>query len=171
MASSNSTNHLNRESSSPFLYLKMSSLQDFGSTRVHRLGNSSLCLRLSQQFELLRTLLVKQGYFLPWLVKFMLYEPGDGGILLTSVQCVQHGTDGMFSDGRTQSFDRTPFDVTQLGVAFTHGVKVVTIIFQHVHVECEDCGPGGLQSATRCNGALVNCTDEVQVNLHWLSVS
>ena len=53
----------------------------------------------------------------------MLYELGDSGRLLISVQCGQHGTDGMFASGRTQSFGRTPIDVTQIGVAFTRGVK------------------------------------------------
>ena len=71
----------------------------------------------------------------------MLCELGDGGKLLISVQCGQHGTYGMFSDGRTLSFDHTPFDVTQIGVAFTRGVKVVTIIIQHVHVGCRGSCP------------------------------
>ena len=71
----------------------------------------------------------------------MLYELGDGSMLLVSVQCGQHGTDGMFADGQIQSFDRTPFDVTQIGVALTRGVKVVTIIIQHVNVGCRGCGP------------------------------
>ena len=71
----------------------------------------------------------------------MLYDLGDGGMLLISVQCGQHGTDGMFADGRTQSFDRTPFDATQIGVAFKRGVKIFTIIIQHEHVGCRGCGP------------------------------
>ena len=67
----------------------------------------------------------------------MLYELRDGGMLLISVQCGQHGTNGMFADGLAQSFDRTPFDFTQIGVNFTRGVKAVTIIVQHVHVGAE----------------------------------
>ena len=71
----------------------------------------------------------------------MLYELGDGCMLAISVQCGQHGADSMFADGRAHTFYRTPFDVTQIGVAITRSVKAVTIIIQHVHVGCWDCGP------------------------------
>ena len=71
----------------------------------------------------------------------MLYELCDGGALLISVQCGQHGTNGMFADGLAQSFDRTPFDFTQIRVDLTRSVKVVTIIIQHVYVGCGGCSP------------------------------
>ena len=71
----------------------------------------------------------------------MLYELGDGGMLLIYLKCGHHDTNGMFTDGRTQSFDRTPFDFTQIRVDSTGGVKVVTIIIQHVYVGCGGCGP------------------------------
>ena len=74
-------------------------------------------------------------------LQVMLYKLGDGGTLLIYIQWGQHGTDGMFADGLTQSFNRTPFDVAQIGVAFMRGVEVAIIIIQHVYVGCGGCDP------------------------------
>ena len=52
----------------------------------------------------------------------MLYELGDGSMLLISVQCGKHGADGMFADDRTRSLDRIPFEVTQIVVYLTRGL-------------------------------------------------
>ena len=89
MASSSSTNHLDRESSLARLYVEMSIFRVSG-RRERRPGSSGLLL--SQQFKLLstmfskqlcllRTLLVKQGYFFPLGIKFVLNERGDCGVL------------------------------------------------------------------------------------------
>ena len=57
----------------------------------------------------------------------MLHEPGDGGMLLVSVQCGEHGPDSIPAHGRTNELDRTKFDVSQIGVAFTSCVNDVFI--------------------------------------------
>ena len=73
----------------------------------------------------------------------MLYELGDGGMLLIYVQCGNHGTDGMFADGRTLLFDRTLFDVTQIGKASTRGVKSYDICMRDSKVAV-------LERTTKC---------------------
>ena len=123
------------------------------STRVRRPGNSGLCLLLSQQFELLRPPVLSTALPVGNLagearllflrrVKFKLYELGAGCMLAISVQCEQQGADSMFADGRTHTcFDRTPFDITQIGVAIMRSVKAVTVVIEDVPGGCRDCGP------------------------------
>ena len=119
-------------------------MQDFGATRMRRPAYSSIKLLLSHQLSLLstefsqllgllRVLLVKQGYFLPFGSKFMLNEPGDGGMLLVSVKRLQHSSDANVTHGRAHSLYRSPLEITQIGKAFTRRVKAFFLI-QHVHV-------------------------------------
>ena len=72
---------------------------------------------------MLRTLLAKHGYFLSFSNKFILNEPGYSGMLLISVKRLQHGANDGFADGKTNSFYRTPFEVTQMVKPFRRGVN------------------------------------------------
>ena len=130
MASSSSTNHLNRESSSAPLYLEMSIFSDSG-RRVCRPSSSSLLL--PQQLELIRPLLVKQCPFFPFSVKLILNELGDGGVLPVWIQSGQHSAYGFLPYRRTQASDGIPFNLTQMGVALMRGVEVSPFIIEHVH--------------------------------------
>uniref|UniRef100_M4B189 Uncharacterized protein n=1 Tax=Hyaloperonospora arabidopsidis (strain Emoy2) TaxID=559515 RepID=M4B189_HYAAE len=87
----------------------------------------------SQQFCLLRTLLVKQGYLFPLDVKFILNELGDGGVLAVWSQGEQQCANGFLPYRRTQVFDGIPFDLNQMEVAFMRGMKIIPLIVQHVH--------------------------------------
>ena len=88
-------------------------------------------------------LLLQQGHLRSRLIKFSLQEFAHDGMLLVSIRCGYHGPDGYLANGRTDSFDCTPFDIAQIIVAFTGSVKAVAVyIIQHVHVECWGCGPG-----------------------------
>ena len=80
---------------------------------------------LSQQFKLLRTLLMKQGYLFPFSVKFILDERGNGGVLSVWPQRGQHCADGFLPYRRAQTFDDIPFDLTQMEVAFMRGMEVI----------------------------------------------
>ena len=130
MASSSSTNHLSRESSSAALNLEMSIFNDSG-RRMCRPG--SISLLLSQQLELLRPLLVKQCYRFPFSVKFSLNELGGGGVSPVWTQGGQHCAYGFLTYRRAQTFDGIPFDLTQMGVAFMRGIEVIPFITQHVY--------------------------------------
>ena len=84
---------------------------------IEFLLSQQLCLlstEFSQLLGLSRALLVKQGYFLFFGDKFILNEPDYSGMLLVSVKRLQHGAKGGFACGRTHTFYRTPFDVTQM---------------------------------------------------------
>ena len=97
--------------------------------------SQQLCLlstELSQLLGLLRALLVKQSYFLPFSDKFILDEPGYSGMLLVSVKRLQHGANGGLAYGRAHSPYRTPFEVTQMVKPFTCWVKGFFTI-HHVH--------------------------------------
>ena len=87
----------------------------------------------SQQLCLLRTLLVKQGYFFPLDVKLILNELGDGGVLSVWPQRGQQCANGFLPYRLTQAFDGIPFDLTQMEVAFVRGMKITPLIVQHVH--------------------------------------
>ena len=102
---------------------------------MRRTAHSSIKLMLSQQLSLLitelsqllglsRALLVKQGYFLPFGSKFMLNEPGDGGMLLVSVKRLQHSGNANVAHGRDHSPYRGSFDIPEMGKAFTRRVQL-----------------------------------------------
>ena len=99
-------------------------LQDFGTTHTRRPAQNSIQLMLYQQLcmlitdfpqllGLLRALLVKQGYFLPFGANFMLKEPGDSGMSLVSVKRFQHSGNANVSHGTTHSPYRGSFEVTK----------------------------------------------------------
>ena len=138
-------------------------LHGFGSTRVRRLGNSSLCLQLSQQVELLRTLLVKEASF-----------SGDKSssfwINLATAECCSS-----LSSADTKA--DTACSPTVKHILLPHSIRFHYKI-RRFHEWCESChhhhltsscwmqrlqSLNGLQSATRYNGALVTCADTVQV--------
>ena len=97
---------------------------------------------LSQFFHPLVILLLQQGHLRSRLIKFLLQELTDDGILLVSIPCEYQGPDSFFANGRTNSSDRTSFDIAQTGVAFMGSVKAVAFyIVQHVHVRWCDCAP------------------------------
>ena len=82
---------------------------------IELLLSQQLCL-LSTQFSqlvgLIRALLVMQGYFLSFSVKFLLNEPGDRGMQLVSVKRFQHGGNADVAHGRAHSPYRAPFEIT-----------------------------------------------------------
>ena len=90
-------NDLNKESSSDAytLYLAISIFRD----SCRRVGvvpvTEALKILFAQQFFLSRSLLVKQGYFLFFHVKLILYELGYSIILIVSVERVQQGANYM----------------------------------------------------------------------------
>ena len=91
---------------------------------------------MSQFFRPLVILLLQQGHLRSRLIKFSLQELANDGMLLVSIPCGWQGPDRLFANGRTHSFDRTPFDIAQMGVAFTVSVKSVALDFvQHIHVK------------------------------------
>ena len=97
---------------------------------------------LSQFFRPLVILLLQQDHLRSRLIKFLLQELTDDGILLVSIPCGYQGPDSFFANGRTNSFDRTSFDIAQTGVAFTGSVISVALEFvQNVHVGRCECGP------------------------------
>ena len=84
--------------------------------------------------------------------QFILNELGDNCMLLIDSQRDQHGDNGRLTKCYTHSLNRSPFDVAQMGVAFTLRVKALLII-QQFHVVNLIKPLDGLESATRCNGA------------------
>ena len=74
-------------------------------------------------------------------------------MLLVFVYSRQHERDGIFTHGRAHPFERYPFEFTQIGVAFTNGLKnVVKFLRQLIwarYLQSLD----GLHGDTRCNGA------------------
>ena len=68
----------------------------------------------------------------------MLYELGYGCVESVSVQTGQYGHYGIVLHGRTYSFDRTPFYITQKRVAITLSVVRSPIVIWHVHANEED---------------------------------
>ena len=62
------------------------------------------------------------------------YEAGYSGMLLLSVKRLQHNANVDLAYGRSHEFYLTPFDVTQIGQAFTRCVKGLLIII-YVHAE------------------------------------
>ena len=62
----------------------------------------------------------------------MLNEPGDGGMLLVSVKILQRSGNANVAHGKSHSPYRGPFEITQMGKAFTRRVKAFSLI-HHVH--------------------------------------
>ena len=110
---------------------------------MRRPAHSSIKFLLSQQLSLLSTefskllgllkaFLVKQCYFSPFGSKFILNEPGDGGMLLVSVERLQHSGNANVAHGKAHPPYRVPFEITQMSKAFTRRVKAFFLI-HHVH--------------------------------------
>ena len=76
---------------------------------------------------------MKQGYRVPFSVKFILNELGDSGKLPIWTQSGQHCAEGFFPYRRIQSFNGISFDLTRMRVALMRWIEVFRFIFQHVH--------------------------------------
>ena len=101
-----------------------------------------LRLMLSQLISPLLILLFQQGHLRSRLITFSLQELADHGMLLACISCGKYGPDSVFANGRTHSFDRTPFDIAQMVVSFTGSVKSVAFDFvQYVPVGRCECSP------------------------------